>query len=56
MLMAKNAMQSDAAGPVEILADSAVAVENICRAAAAFGWAADVTDAGPDSLVTLSKK
>jgi TusA-related sulfurtransferase len=56
VLLAKKAMESSEGVPVEITVDSAVAVENISRAAAHLGWEAAVAATDDESVVTLTKK
>ena len=55
LLLAKQAMEKGDE-PVAVLADSAVAAENISRLAAKLGWTICASSSGDDTRLELIKK
>ncbi|MDR2503292.1 MAG: sulfurtransferase TusA family protein [Deltaproteobacteria bacterium] len=56
VLLAKKAILSGESGPIEILVDAEIAVENISRTASYYGWNVDITPNERDSLMRLTQK
>ena len=55
VIMARNAMLEAGKGEVHVKVSTAVARDNVTRAARGLGWAAAAQDAGDHFLLTLKR-